>query len=312
MHGPNREVFSMALKSNVFTSDHQAFLEKLANLGHFQQLVAWALGFAKDTFTRSLDAAEKHGIREYWGAARCLSICNVFHDGEYALWAPYGKRTALGEQLFPMAEEMERRFNSFLFVWTFEAVEQPLQRLYGKLLFQLRGEVAVANKKDFHRSQPAWTKQEGTPQYFAAYAKFAWRRSYRNVLEQFEKHVDWDRVKVGTTYHDMAWRTYIEAIEFCRHRIVHNEGRVSPDSMKELGKGQQAYVKSCLHKSLYSTEQHLLPPEEIIEGLFKAVATYGWALYVLLSEHCSMPDESQIFKARRANGRPVRRKKPEQ
>jgi hypothetical protein len=294
----------MAHKSNVFTSDHRAFLETLAVLGHFQMVVRWQLRLAKDSFKRSLDVAEKQGFKNQYGAGNGMSILNIFHDGERDIRAPYGKRVTQGEQLLPMAEEMERRFNSFLLVLIFEALEKHLQVLYGKLLFQLRGKVTI-HKKEFHRRQPFWAKREGTPQYFAAYAEYAWK--YKNVLAEFEKHLAWDRVK-HLSYHEMPWRSYIETIRFCRHRIVHNDGRVSPRNMNELSKGQQTYVQSCLHASLYSKEEHLLPPGNIIDGLFEAVASYGWGLYVLLSEQCSMADESEFFRPKDGSARKVQPK----
>src|SRR5207244_1669895 len=112
----------------------------------------------------------------------------IFHDGTLDIRAPYGKRVTQDEQLLPMAEEMERRFNSFLLVWIFESLEKHLQVLCGKLLFQLRGEVTIVDKKEFHRSEPSWAKQERTPQYFAAYAQYAWKRNHKNVFAAFEKH----------------------------------------------------------------------------------------------------------------------------
>lgn len=297
----------MAYKSNVFTSEHQEFLKTLANLGHFQMLVSWQLRLAKDSFRRSLGVAEKQGFTNRYGAGNCMSILNIFHDGKVDIRAPYGKRVTQGEQLLPMADEMERRFNSFLLVWVFEALEKHLQVLYGKLLFQLRGEVAIVHKKEFHRSKPFWAKQKHTPQYFAAYAEHAWKRDYKKVLAAFKKHLAWGRVK-HLACHEMPWRTYIETIGFCRHRIVHNDGRVSSRSMNELSKGQQTYVQSCLHTSLYSKEEHLLPPGNIIDRLFEAVATYGWGLYVLLSERCSMVDESEFFRPKDGGARKVQPK----
>src|ERR1019366_9542180 len=231
----------MALKSNVFTVEHEAFLESLADLGHYQMLIAWQLRLAKDSVGRSLKVVEKQGHKDMYGAANGMSIINIFHDGKLDIRAPYGKRVSEGERLLPMAEEMERRFNSFLLVWVFEKVEQHLQALYGTLLYQLRDQVTVSDKQDFHRRHPKWSKQERTPHYFDAYAAFCWKRDDKKVIAAFEKHLAWKRVTY-LAYHEMPWREYIETIAFCRHRIVHNDGRVSAPSMNKLSKGQKAYV----------------------------------------------------------------------
>ena len=162
----------MALKSNEFTADHEAFLEALADLGHFQMLIGWQIRLAKDSVGKSLKVLEKQGLKDMYGAANGMSIINIFHDGKCDIRAPYGKRVSEGQNLQPMAEEMERRFNSFLLVWVFERLEKHLQSLYGKLLYQLRGELTVTDKQAFHRSQPKMAKQERTLSYFDAYAAF--------------------------------------------------------------------------------------------------------------------------------------------
>jgi hypothetical protein len=294
----------MASKNNVFSAEHAAFLEALADLGHFQLLVRWQLRLAKDSVGRSLMVLEKQGLPNQFGAANGMSIINLFHDGKLDIRAPYGKRVSEGAKLLPMTDELERRFNSFLLVRVFEKLEQHLQIMYGLLLYQLRGQVAVANKQGFHRRHPKWKKQERTPQYFAAYAAFCWKHDEKAVLADFQKHVGWDRI-LYRSYHEMTWDEYIATLAFCRHRIVHNDGRVSMSSMKSLSRGQQSYVLECLNDSLYSKDKHLLPPTRLIDGLFEAVASYAWALYVLLSERCRMEDESQFFRSEDGGKRKV-------
>ena len=241
----------MALRNNVFSAEYASFLDSLADLGHFQMLVGWQLRLAKDSVGRSLHVLEKQGIPNQYGAANCMSIINLFHDGKLDIRAPYGKRVSEGEKLIPMAEELERRFNSFLLVWVFEKLEQHLEVIYGLLLYQMRSEVTVANKQEFHRRYPKWKQQERTPVYFAAYAEFCWKRDEKAVLADLRKHLAWDRV-LYRAYNEMTWDEYIATIAFCRHLIVHNDGRVSKRSMNSLSKGQQAYVLECLGNSLYS------------------------------------------------------------
>jgi hypothetical protein len=285
----------MARRKNVFTTEHEAFLEALADLGHFQLLIGWQIRLAKDSFARSMEVLKKQGLPNAYGAANGMSIINIFHDGHLDIRAPYGKRVTEGEQLRPMAEEMERRFNSFLLVWVFELLEKHLMKLYGLVLFQLRTERTLSDKHLFHAKKPKLAKLKGIPQYYHGYADFAWKRNYKGVLDDFEKLTKWDRVTYKA-FHEMPWKEYIEVIAFCRHRIVHNDGRVSKNSMNTLSAGQQAYVQSCFHESLYAGGQQLLPPTTFIDGLFEAVGSYAWALYVLFSERCGMADESQFFR----------------
>jgi hypothetical protein len=298
----------MALKRNEFTADYEAFLEALADLGHFQQLIGWQLRLAKDSTARSIEVLAKQGHpSDAYFAANGMSIINIFHDGKLDIRAPYGKRVTKGEQLRPMAEEMERRFNSFLMVWVFELLEKYLMKLYGKLLFQIRNETALEFKQAFHSRKPKLAKMKGTPQYFEAYAEFAWNRDSKAVLEAFEKLTKWKRITYRA-FHDMPWKEYIEVIAFCRHRIVHNDGRVTKNSLNTLSVGQQEYVRSCLHDSLYSPEKHLLPPTRFIDNLFEAVGSYVWAMYFLVSERSGMVDESMFFRPEDGGKRKVQPK----
>jgi hypothetical protein len=163
----------------------------------------------------------------------------------------------------------------------------------------------VANKQEFHRKYPAWRQQERTPQYFAAYAAFCWKRGEKAVLAQVQKLLAWDRVLYGA-HNDMTWNEYLATIAFCRHRIVHNDGRVSKSSLNTLTKEQQGYVLACLGDSLYSKDKHLLPPTTLIDGMFEAVASYAWALYVLVADRCSMKDESTFFRPEGGGKRKVK------
>jgi hypothetical protein len=41
----------MARRKNVFTAGHEAFLEALADLGHFQLLIGWQISWTAPLFT---------------------------------------------------------------------------------------------------------------------------------------------------------------------------------------------------------------------------------------------------------------------
>jgi hypothetical protein len=93
----------------------------------------------------------------------------------------------------------------------------------------------------------------------------------------------------------MTFDELIATIGFCRHCIVHNEGRVEEEKLVELNRFQRAFVTSCLHASLHGNGRLLLPTSKSADRTMEALASYGWALYVLLSERCAMEDESQLF-----------------
>src|SRR5207245_2948983 len=73
------------------------------------------------------------------------------------------------------------------------------------------------------------------------------------------------------------------------------ECTVSDKRFKNLTKRQRRFVDRCLHKTVHTKETMLLPPNKLIDKLFEMIASYGWTLYVLVSERCKMPDETPFF-----------------
>src|SRR5216683_6855124 len=117
----------MSLKKNTFTMDLNTLHETLADLSHYQSFVRWQLGHAKEGLKLSLDYVEKHGQKNQYFTATGLSLFNIFHDGQWPIRAPLGKRITNGETLLVMSDEMERRFNSLILVSMFETLEKYLK-----------------------------------------------------------------------------------------------------------------------------------------------------------------------------------------
>jgi len=297
----------MSLKNHVFTPDFTLFLERLASFSHYQSFGGWQLAQAKKTIERSLDVVEKQGHKNQYGTGTGMSLFNIFHDGQLPIRAPFGKRVTQGEELLPMAEEMERRFNALILVSVFETLEVYLKALYGKLLYQLRNESGrnKTEERKFLKAKPASAKHKGTEPYFSDLAQFSCGRDCQVALDEFKKQLDWNRAirmcDIGLDFFDM-----VQVIGFCRHRIIHREGRVLARSLGTLNKRQREFVTFCMHASLHAKERILLPPTEIMSKVYEAVASYGWGLYVLIAHHCSMEDESEFFRPEGVGKRKVK------
>jgi hypothetical protein len=297
----------MGAKANIFTADQDLFLASLADSAHYQMLVSWQLRLAKESFGCSLEYLENRGLKNHYGAGNCLSILNIFHNGQLDIRAPHGKRVTEGEQLVPMANEMERRFNSLVWVSVFEIFEKYVKALFGKALYQLRNETTICDKGDFHAARMGVSKREGTAPYYVEYAEYSCRRDCEPAYRFFGKNLSWDKVTYPG-YWEMTWDECIAAIGFCRHRIVHTEGRLSKTCLTKLSKSQRAFVTSCLHDSMHTCEKIILPPTEMMRGLFESIGSYGWGLYVLLTDRCSMKDESDFFRPAGGGARKVQPK----
>jgi hypothetical protein len=189
---------------------------------------------------------------------------------------------------------MERRVNSLLLVSTFEALERYLKRTFGTFLYQLRNDVVISDKKEFHRKNVGWSKREGTPQYYQRYSDHTCQRNGDRAIGGFAKELDWTRVlKNGPR--GMSYISLIEVMGVCRHSIVHAEGRVSAEKLRTLQKEQRAFVDECLFQSGQNQEKTILHPSDMLNQLFETIASYGWALYILISDRCGMKDEVDFF-----------------
>lgn len=283
----------MALMGNPFTSDLNALFQVLAQLTHYQGFVRWQLGQAKEGVQKSLDYFDKKGWdRDAYFAAHGTSLMNMFHP-KIILREPIGGHFTKGSAVLRMSEEMERKFNSFMLVYTFEAFERYLKEICAKLLYYIREENTLARKKDFHAQNTKMIKLQGTATYFEEYVKWACSRTPAAALGVLTKELNWDRVAM--CFYKMTFDEFVSVIAFCRHCIVHNEGRVWERKFGSLSKKQKKYVELCLRRTIHSKEIIILPPNKLIDQLFEFIASYAWTLYILISERCGMRDETHFF-----------------
>jgi hypothetical protein len=295
----------MSLKKNTFVPFWNAFHESLADLNAYQHFIRWQLGHGRKLLIRSLEIVKKEGKPDSYFIGSGLSLMNIFHDGEFRIAAPLGKRITKGADLLRMSGEMEGRFNSFILVSVFETLERFFKAMYAEMLFQLRGQLAPPKQSSFHHAQPRMSRRKGTPQYFFAYVEHACRRGTEEAQAVFQKHLDWKTV-VHDGRWDMTWVEIVGVLAFCRHRIVHNYGRMSPNDLRELSRPQQTFVRACLGRSIHDREECLLVPTEKIDECFEVLASHGWGLHVLVSKHCAMDDETHFWKPKDGGRRKVK------
>lgn len=293
----------MALKANVFTQDFDELLRTVADYGHYQHFVQWQFKLAKQRVERSSAALDKQGINGFFMGNR-QTVVNPFHDGEWVIRDAYGKRVSEGQDIFVVSREMEGRFNSFVLVAVYEALETYLKRVYARLLYQLRNQRPVADKKHFHSKRPQAKECEGQPRYFDLYMEYSCPRDPKRALETFAAELEMKRLVIRGLG-GMTWEDRVTVFAVCRHLIVHNFGRVSAKSLVKLTKAQREYVESFIGESFHSKERVLLPTAEVIDRILQLAGTYGWALYILLSDRCGMADESELFRSKDGGKRKV-------
>jgi len=286
----------MALKANVFNEAFQLLFDRFAVLTHYQGFVRWQLKQAKAGVVRSLEHFDKKGWdRAAYVAFDGFTLINVFHDGKLVLKGPGGGRLTRGEDVLLMSEEMERKFNSFVLVYGFEEFERFLKVAFGFFLYELRDTHTLERKKRFHESVPKVAKSAGTQTYFAEYARWACSRNADPVLDLFAKQLDLGSIILNLC--DLPVVDCIRVIAFCRHCVVHNDGRATERQLGKLSPDQRVIVRSLMHNTLHGNEIAILPSSKDIDDIITVLASYAWACYVLLAKRCHMKDNSPYFRA---------------
>lgn len=277
----------MAKKKNTFTPDLESFLTQSVDLLHLLHFMPWQLKMARSQTEKSLDVLEKRGIRDNFGPATGSSIVDIFHDGEYVVRAPVGKRITRGDDVTRLASEMEGRFNATVLVSLHEALETYLKNLYGKMLYQLRNEITLREKKRFHKAHPQSLRREGTPTYYREYARWSCRRDCVPALKAFQSELDWSSAIIDG-WSGLDWIAVARTLGFCRHCIVHGEGHIADEDLSKLDASQKKLVKLITSSSLITGRNRLLPAKDITERFMEAIMSFAYGLYVLLARRCSM------------------------
>lgn len=286
---------TVALKKNVFTKDFDKFQEAMTDLSHLLLLVGWQLGASQKSMERSLAIVEMQGHKNKFGAANGLSLVNVFRDATGPQRAPGSTRSTIGESIVPMLKEMEGRYHSYLFVAGYERLESYLKTMYGRMLYQLRGEFTMLrSKREFHKRQPDWAKQRGIPQYYLTYAQFACRRNCNEAMAAFQKALPW-KTMMFHLMHGMPFEQIYELLGFSRHCIVHDEGRLPDEVRKPLNINQFEFIRRCMRKSILTGDETIMPDKRQTNLVIEMLASYGHALYVLATEKCGMELERNYF-----------------
>jgi hypothetical protein len=284
----------MAKKKNSFTPDLFKFIDSLVVLRHYHFFVTCQLKRARESSERELESVKQIAAEDDYLTGSAVIIKNVFAEGQPGSQVGVGGRITKGREVIQLADEMERRFSAFVLVSMFELVEDLLKSMYGRLLYQLRHEIAVPHEKKFYRLiDEDWKKRKGTLPYYQYYARHVCRQTSKGALSAFKKHLNWpdQRGWFGLDFEEL-----LNIVGFCRNCIVHSGGAIDVDRLRLLSKAQVRFVRDCEHKSLHGKTGLILPPGNLVEECIEAFGGYGWALYSLLAVRCGMSDESGYFR----------------
>ena len=288
----------MAKNRNEFTVDLEAFLATGVDLRHLLVFVPWLHEMAEPTLKKSNAILEKRGAPpNSFGPATGSSVINIFHDGEYTTRAPAGKRITRGKDVPRMAAEVQGRVNASLLCVLHETWEIYVKKLYGKMLFRLPDGASLPSREAFHDKTPKWREYRNTANYFADYTDFACRFNCEEALKACRIELDWGLVHVKTwPATGMKWMDVAKVLAFCRHCIVHNEGRASEARLMKLNKQLRQYVQGMMKSTILNNDRRILPDAKTMEQLTEAMASLAYGLYVLVSKKLGLKMEYELWK----------------
>ena len=288
----------MATHRNEFTGDVEAFLATGVDLRHLLVFVPWLHEMAEPTVKKSNAILEKRGAPpNSFGPATGSSVINILHDGQYTTRAPAGKRITKGKDVPRMAAEVEGRVIASLLCVLHETWEMYVKKLYGKMLFRLRDGVSLPSRDAFHKREPKWREYNNTANYFADYAQFACRSDCKEALKACRNELNWELVHVRTwPATGIPWMDTARVLAFCRHCIVHNEGRVSEARLTRLNKQLREYVQTMMKSTILNDDQRILPDAKAVDRLVEAMSSLAYGLYVLASKRFGLKIEYELWK----------------
>jgi len=288
-------VIPVSKAKNDFTEDLIAILGITTDLRHLVTFVPWLHRMAEPTVKRSNESLERLGApANSFGPLTGSSIINLLHDGQLVTKAPAGKRFSIGDDVNKMAKEVECRTNASLLTVLHETWEAYIKKSYAKLLFRASEEILLPKRAGFHESKLDWRKYRNTPKYFNDYAQWTCKTDCTEALTMFKKFLAWDQIHV-TEWKGMEWTAVARCLAFCRNRIVHNEGHVSESRITRLSKHQRIFVGTLMKKTILSEKERILPSGGDLDGLIEAVASFAYALHVLLSNRCKLNVDNPLF-----------------
>ena len=288
---------TMAKKANIFTEDWNDFHDIAVNLRHLLALLPWQLKMANDATQRTLSVLERQGHKNNFGAATGLTIIDVFRNrdrDEFTYRAPLGKRDTSGEEIEIVMNEVQARFNNSVVVSLHEAFERFVRGVFGKMLYQLRKERPLANKKAFHASQANNVQDEGTMAYYQRYAEWSCRRNCRKAFQFFDKELDWTPV-LQPDWRGIRWRDVSDLLNSCRNIIVHNEGRVTSKTMVRLPPHQREFLQFTISQSSLTGKMQILFEKDTARCFLEAAATVPYICYYLLSRRFNMNLDVELW-----------------
>lgn len=286
----------MAQKGNAFSKAYIEGVNKLTLLNflafrfdhqsHNEQTLAAKL------IQRLKSAAHGKEDKDHRVAGSALMSLDPYttepHSDEWAYHVVYGTRNIKKSQLLGTVQELNRRMQGQVLCMAFEVTETFLTEIGGLFYWQLRNKLAVRRKQQFHKAHGN-NLAENTLPYFRTYVSWLCRRNCGELLKILRREIpEFDRKASNFYQWDIDLFSVYHGIAFCRHAIVHQEGRYEAGALKSMPAGQRKTVQNLVNRSLLLERDVVLPDHEHVKECLGFLAALTYILYREMSDVCGM------------------------
>lgn len=208
----------------------------------------------------------------------------------------FGETEHEGEDFKKLVQEVDRRAQSQLLVSIHEAFERLLKGISPYFFYCHRKALAEDGcplpfrRKEFHASarSKSWRKLTGTLDYFKQYVQWLTSRDCKDLLADLTKGFSEFEKQARTGWQHGDALEWLRLVEFCRHRIVHNESMYGAVHRNEFSRPLQRVLKGITHRSIIEDVEMILPDHETVAHAVEGMSGLAALLYRSLSESCRM------------------------
>ena len=165
-----------------------------------------------------------------------------------------------------------------------EAVEHFLAKAYGVALTVSGRPVSRASKfRESETKDGGKPTPKGTPQYYAAYARWASKREISEALTYLTTTVEWSDIHRGERF-GVNYDQLVRALAYCRHTIVHGFGRLPNDKPSKTPAYCWSVANQLARPRVHGSGLSILPEAAHTTKLINEVSSFAFATYTAFSE----------------------------
>lgn len=294
----------MAPKANAFTPHLAKLIQELSDLRHVSNLAHYSVKQMIQERQKSIEKAIASGKQRprygFSSLSTRFTIPNFLSDEPFM--KPYwtNDRMSQDEVMTALIQETAYRMHGQVLCEVFEAMELFLINCGAHYFFQSRFDSTVLrkspkiDKKVFNKSIANWKKKpkEGTLEYYRLYSKHSSKGGCDWLLQEMIQTLPlFSSADLADRLNDLI--EHYRAVEFCRHKIVHNSGTYEPNDLNRFQLREKRGIRGQTRKSALRGGQAILPDDKQVDTIIEGFAGIACFVYYALADAFRMKNDLQ-------------------